>query len=223
MKPHYVYKIVNKKNNKQYIGVRSHSNPTKDAYMGSSKIMDNLYRLEGLDSFEKTIIKAFDTREEAEDFEGSLLTEEFCNDPETYNICPTGNWGDNKHGFRKELWFDYYDEIRSKYEAGASLKSLGEYYKCDGQTISKIIGDMKRTNSESQKLRYERYITSAARDSKWDEKVDEMVELYVAKLKSIDYISKQLKCHRDTVRRRLVEEGIRIRTHKESQQLRHKK
>lgn len=220
--PHYVYKIVNKINNKEYIGVRSHSDPTNDSYMGSSKIMNNLYQLEGLDRFEKTILEVFETREEAENYEASLLTEEWCNSPDTYNVCATGHWGDQKHGFRKELWFDYYDDIRARYVRGETLRDLGAYYGCDGRTIEKIVSDVKRTNSEAQALRYDKYITSAARDPKWDKYTDEMVEMYVGKLKSIDYIASSLRCHRDTVRRRLKERGVILRNHKEAQELRHK-
>ena len=67
-KIHYVYKIINLKNNKEYIGVRSHPNPKEDTYMGSSKILENLYKLEGKEHFTKIILKTFSSRKEAEDF-----------------------------------------------------------------------------------------------------------------------------------------------------------
>jgi hypothetical protein len=218
--PHYVYRIVNKKNNKQYIGVRSYADPHNDAYMGSSKIMNNLYRLEGVDCFAKEVLKVFSTRKEAEDWEASLLTEEFCNDPNTYNICSTGQMSDGKHGFRKELWFDYYEAIRYKYSQGDTLTNLGLYYDCDARTIAKVVADMKRTNAQAQELRYKKTITSGARNNSFDERIDEMVTLYVDNLKSLEYIANEIGCHRDVVRKRLVEVGIRIRTHKESQELR---
>ena len=41
---HYVYKITNTKTNLFYIGSRSHPNPIQDEYMGSSKVLNNLYR-----------------------------------------------------------------------------------------------------------------------------------------------------------------------------------
>jgi hypothetical protein len=189
-KIHYVYKIINLKNNKEYIGVRSHPNPKEDTYMGSSRILENLYKLEGKKNFIKEILKTFSSRKEAEDYESSLLTESFCNSPNTYNIINTGEFNDNKHGFRKDIWFDYYDEIREKYTQGKTTKELGGYYNCDGGTIRMIIQDIKRTNSESQKLRYDKFLTSGNRDLELDKHIGDIVKLYVEDVKSLIHISK---------------------------------
>jgi hypothetical protein len=89
MEKHYVYKIINLKNNKIYIGVRTHPNPEIDEYMGSGTCIQSVIKIEGIEFFKKEIIKTFNTREEAENYESSLLTEEFCNNPETYNIQRT--------------------------------------------------------------------------------------------------------------------------------------
>ena len=69
---HYVYKITNLKNGKFYIGSRSHPTPKYDDYMSSSKVMKNLYRIEGIDNFKKEIIKEFNNRGDANEYEDIL-------------------------------------------------------------------------------------------------------------------------------------------------------
>lgn len=221
-KIHYVYKIINDKNNKEYIGVRTHPYPEKDEYMGSSKILNNLYRLEGKENFSKIILELFDTRKEAEDYESSLLTEEYCNSSETYNIQNTGNHSENKHGFRKDLWFDYYNEIREKYKNGETSKNLSKFYNCDEGTISSIINDIKRTNSETQQLRFKKFISSGARNIKIDSYIDDIIRLYTIELLSINSISKLYNIDPSSIKMRLIENNIEIRNHKQSQLLRDK-
>ena len=65
---HYVYKITNLKNGKFYIGSRSHPTPKYDDYMSSSKVMKNLYRIEGIDNFKKEIDKAEELNQIIEDY-----------------------------------------------------------------------------------------------------------------------------------------------------------
>ena len=220
MEIHYVYKITNTLNNKIYIGVRTSPNPDNDDYMGSSKIMENLYNIEGKDKFIKEIIQTFPTRYEAEQYESSLLTEEFCNDPNTYNIHNTGEFSGSKHGFRKDLWYDYYDELRQKYTNGSTTYELGEYYNCDSGTIRSIVKDIRRTNSEAQQLRFKKTPTSGARNTDMDNNIPDIIDLYVNQLKSADYIAKQYNVYSGTIKRRLNENGIKLRSHSESQKYR---
>jgi DNA invertase Pin-like site-specific DNA recombinase len=217
MEIHYVYKITNTLNDKIYIGVRTSPNPENDTYMGSSKIMESLYNIEGRHKFIKEIIQTFSTRREAEQYESSLLTEEFCNNPNTYNIHNTGGYSDGKHGFRKDLWYDYYDELRQKYADGSTTYELGEYYSCDNGTIRNIVNDIRRTNSEAQQLRFQKITTSGARNTDMDNNTDDIIDLYVNQHKSANYIAKQYNVHSDTIKRRLRENNIVLRSHSESQ------
>jgi len=217
MEIHYVYKITNTLNDKIYIGVRTSPDPENDAYMGSSKIMESLYNIEGKHKFIKEIIQTFSTRREAEQYESSLLTEEFCNDPNTYNIHNTGEFNGSKHGFRKDLWYDYYDELRQKYTNGSTTYELGEYYSCDSGTIRSIVNDIRRTNSEAQQLRFQKITTSGARNTDMDNNTDDIIDLYVNQHKSANYIAKQYNVHSDTIKRRLRESNIVLRSHSESQ------
>jgi Mor family transcriptional regulator len=143
---HYVYKIINLKNNKEYIGVRSHSNPEYDEYMGSSKILNNLYKIEGLENFKKEILKIFNSRKDAEDYEKILVTEEYCSYPNVYNIYSPKRFNSkNKNNifcFRKDLWDDYYDEIRNKYLNNINIHELSRMYNCSGKTIDNIVRDL---------------------------------------------------------------------------------
>jgi DNA invertase Pin-like site-specific DNA recombinase len=185
--------------------------------MGSSKIMESLYNIEGRHKFIKEIIQTFSTRREAEQYESSLLTEEFCNNPNTYNIHNTGGYSDGKHGFRKDLWYDYYDELRQKYADGSTTYELGEYYSCDNGTIRNIVNDIRRTNSEAQQLRFQKITTSGARNTDMDNNTDDIIDLYVNQHKSANYIAKQYNVHSDTIKRRLRENNIVLRSHSESQ------
>ena len=217
---HYVYKIINLKNNKEYIGVRTSPSPYTDPYMGSSKVLENLYRIEGKENFKKIILKTFNTRIEAEKFESSLLTETYCNSPNTYNITNTGEFSGKKHGFRKDIWYDYYENIRKKYLDGETASSIASYYGCDSGTISSVIKDIKRTTSESQKIRFQSDSSSGARNQSIDIHIPEILDMYVNQLKSIGFISSHFKVHSDVIKRRLKENNIELRTHKESQNLR---
>lgn len=54
-KYHYVYRIINKLNNKFYYGVHSTSN-IDDGYMGSGKRLGYAKNKYGLENFEKEIL-----------------------------------------------------------------------------------------------------------------------------------------------------------------------
>jgi hypothetical protein len=217
MEMHYIYKITNLKNNKTYVGVRTHPNPKLDEYMGSGTCIQKVIEIEGVENFKKEILKSFNTREEAEDFEGKILTEEFCNSPETYNINRTGIYSDNKHCFRKDLWYDYFSEIREQYEQGISRTELAKKYKCDKGTIKNICSDILRTASKSQQLRYDKFVTSGARDLNFDKQyLSELIKLYCEEKWSVNRIASHFKKSCSFIERRLKEKNIKKRSRKEN-------
>ena len=217
MEKHYVYKITNLKNNKIYIGVRTHPDPINDEYMGSGTCIQNVINIEGIKYFKKEIIKLFDNRDEAESYESTLLTEEFCNSPETYNIQRTSKFNGKMHGFRKDIWYDYFDEIRIKYKNGETLPSLGKQYNCDKGTIRIICSDIKRTNSESQQLRYSKFITSGARDLEFDKKyLNKLIELYQIEMWSVNRVATFFNKSCSFIERRLKEQNIIKRPRQEN-------
>ena len=223
---HYVYKITNLKNNKIYIGVRTHPNPDSDEYMGSGTCIQKVIEIEGIENFKKEILYRFNTREEAENYESLLLTEEFCNSPETYNIQRTSNFNERMHGFRKDLWYDYYNEIREQYSQGITLKELGFKYKCDRGTIKNLIKDIQRTVSESQQLRYNKFVTSGARDLEFDQKyLNKLLDLYLIDKWSVNRIATYFNKSCAFIDRRLKENNIIKRNRKENNEkpFKHKK
>ena len=213
---HYVYKITNLKNNKIYIGVRTHPNPDKDEYMGSGTCIQKVIEIEGIEHFKKEILYRFNTREEAESYESSLLTEEFCNNSETYNVYSTNGLSGYKHGFRKDLWYDYYNEIREQYKQGIPRTILAEKYKCDRGTIKIICNDILRTASESQQIRYQN-TTSGARDLEFDKTyLSELIKLYNEDKWSVNRIAKHFGKSTSFITKRILENKIPLRNRKDN-------
>lgn len=211
---HYVYKITNLKNNKIYIGVRTHPNPEQDIYMSSSNIIAKLIEIEGIENFKKEILHVYSTRQEAEQKEKEYLTEEFCNNPNTYNINSNSGLNGNIHGFRKDLWYDYYNEIRKQYIQGISRTKLAEKYKCDRGTIKIICNDILRTAAESQQIRYQN-TTSGARDLEFDKMyLNELIKLYNENKWSVNRIAKHLNKSTAFITKRLLENKIQLRDRK---------
>jgi hypothetical protein len=84
-----VYKIINLKNNKEYIGVHS-TNDFNDDYMGSGSIINRAISKHGIDSFSKEILYCFDSRVEALEKERELVNESYIKNANTYNLSLGG-------------------------------------------------------------------------------------------------------------------------------------
>jgi DNA invertase Pin-like site-specific DNA recombinase len=159
---HYVYKIINLKNKRYYIGSRSHPDPKNDDYMSSSKVINNLYKLEGIENFKKEILKTFNTREKANEYEDKLINESLKNNPkQIYNLRRSGCKDNNKNIFNKrnDVWEDYYNEIRNKYLEGIKPNILSKIYNCDRGTIDSIIKDLIINNKWSNAWKFTKEIT----------------------------------------------------------------
>ena len=61
---------------------------------------------------------------------------------------------------------------------------------------------------------------SGNRNKDFDDNISEIIDLYINQKKSLTYIAKLFKCDGGLISRRLIENGIILRTHKESQQMR---
>lgn len=211
---HYVYQITNLKNGKIYIGVRSHCDPDNDLYFGSSNILKNVIRIDGVEIFDKKILHKFSTREEARNKENEYLTQEFCNSDQTYNISNISyfdsSFTDRNHSnFRKDIWYDYYDDIRLKYMNGWTIKELCKFYECWRGTIQNIVQDLKRSKSENLSL-YWKYRQKSWRKSDLDEHIENIIELYKQGHSCLS-ISNQFNVKETLVRQRLIENNIEIK------------
>lgn len=85
----YFYVITNKLNGRYYYG-----SGERDGYEGSGKILRKAYKKYGKESFEGKILKLFNTRREAFEFEQRFLSlYKLDLDPIAYNVCRNANGG----------------------------------------------------------------------------------------------------------------------------------
>ena len=82
---HLIYMIVNKINNKIYIGKHLTKNPYDD-YMGSGKSLKAAIKKYGSKNFEKSILHCFDSEDEAYLKESEIVDENFVKRQDTYNM-----------------------------------------------------------------------------------------------------------------------------------------
>lgn len=102
---HIVYKTTNTVNNRSYVGLHS-TNNLNDRYLGSGWILKDAIKKYGRDSFMRTILHVCDTREEARHIEASIVTQEYIESTDTYNLTPGGmgvedQWGARNHRYGK--------------------------------------------------------------------------------------------------------------------------
>ena len=85
----YFYKITNNINGDFYYGFHT-TNNLDDGYMGSGVALHEAYKQFGIENFTKEIIKYFNTRKEAYEYEAMILTPEVINNPHCLNLKTGG-------------------------------------------------------------------------------------------------------------------------------------
>jgi len=104
-----VYQTTNIKNGKIYIG-KHQTDFLDDGYIGSGHFLNRAIKRYGLQNFKREILFVLKTEQEMNAKEAELVSEEFCDRRDTYNICPggQGGWGyvnrehpNNKKNHRK--------------------------------------------------------------------------------------------------------------------------
>lgn len=88
---YYLYKITNLINNKIYIGVHK-TKDLDDGYMGSGKRLQIAIQKYGIENFEKEVLKFFENETDMFAAEANVVTEEFIQRDDTYNL-KTGGFG----------------------------------------------------------------------------------------------------------------------------------
>ena len=88
-KYNFIYKLTNRVNNKTYIGVHRTDN-MDDGYMGSGKILKRAQIKHGIENFSKEILYLFPTYKDALHEEKQIVTPEFIERDDNYNIKEGG-------------------------------------------------------------------------------------------------------------------------------------
>jgi len=91
---HTVYKTTNTLNGKFYVGIHRTQKPN-DRYLGSGKLITAAIQKYGRDAFAKEVLFDFDTEEEMIAKEEEIVTVEFVERVDTYNLVPGGYQGDS--------------------------------------------------------------------------------------------------------------------------------
>lgn len=94
-----LYEIRNVLNDKIYVGVHKTKN-LDDGYMGSGKVIKRAIEKHGAENFTKVILETFDDSESMYAREKEVVTDEFLDRDDTYNLRRGGNGG-----------FDYINKI----------------------------------------------------------------------------------------------------------------
>ena len=100
-----VYKTVNTINGKFYIGVHcTHKNKENGFYFGSGKALKSALKKYGKENFIRYTLFEFETLQEALEKEKNIVTEEFVNEDNNYNLTVGGsippnskNWWTEEH------------------------------------------------------------------------------------------------------------------------------
>lgn len=176
-KYNYLYKITNLQNNKIYIGMHS-TNNINDGYMGSSKILNQSIRKNGIENFKKEILGYYPDRDSLREAESEIVNEEFIARSDTYNISLGGLGGENYRAYLKKK--------NEKFKEVCRKNCAGKIWITDGiSTNKRIFPDEEipenfykgKTDFKSIKLKNGKrvnscfsdpnYLRSIGKNSKW--------------------------------------------------------
>jgi hypothetical protein len=104
---HVVYETTNLVNGKKYIGKHS-TDDLNDAYLGSGNVLLRAVKKYGRENFDRTIIRCFDSEEEAFEYEGKLVNLDVTLDDAYYNIDIGGK------GVSREILKRWYSDPKNK-------------------------------------------------------------------------------------------------------------
>jgi hypothetical protein len=146
-----IYKITNKINNKIYIGKHQTEN-LQDGYMGSGKLISAAIKKYGLENFEKEILFVFSSKDEMNEKEREIVTEDFCRRMDTYNITSGGDGGWNYVNDHPD--FDKWHKKSLDAAKDAKIKKYGENYSSVimKRHMQKIVSDEELRAAFSKKV-----------------------------------------------------------------------
>jgi len=99
-----IYKTTNFLNGRTYIG-KHQTRDLDDDYLGSGKLLKRAIKKHGKENFKKEILHLMDSSESMNRMEALLVTEEFCQSDDNYNLCSggKGGWSYVNRNYDKEL------------------------------------------------------------------------------------------------------------------------
>jgi hypothetical protein len=87
-----IYRITNLVNNKIYVGKHKTQN-IEDGYLGSGKLIVAAIKKYGINNFNREILYILNTEDEMDFYESVIVTEDFINRTDTYNLVVGGKGG----------------------------------------------------------------------------------------------------------------------------------
>lgn len=142
MRHHYVYQIENLVNGCIYVGKHSTEN-MDDGYMGKGKLISQAIAKYGLENFRKTILREFESADEAFLFESQIVDANFVSRDDTYNLVQGGAGGERNHGWTRRITGERYEKLL------AHLRKNIDWTGCKHREDSKM--KIGRANSIKQK------------------------------------------------------------------------
>lgn len=124
-----VYRTTNLVNDKVYIGIHCTEDPN-DSYLGSGYQLRSAIRKYGRDSFKKEVLYIFDNPTEMAAKEAELVTQEFVDRHDTYNLALGGYQADSWYQARKNITPEQFRlrSVRGNEVLSALLKT-SEYHR----------------------------------------------------------------------------------------------
>lgn len=140
-KYHIVYKTTNLLNNKIYIGLHS-TNEVDDGYLGSGFVLKKAIKKYGKDCFHRELLAVLESRDDARALEADIVTTEFCQRLDTYNLKEGGGGAGDQRGPKNHMW----NKPAPNRKALKATHKTGQVIYADSiRDLSKIIG-MARGN-----------------------------------------------------------------------------
>jgi len=124
-------------------------------------------------------------------------------------------------GQRPDIWTSQ-NSIISKYKKGISLKDLSKEYKCDIGTIKAVLNkNQVDTRSYSQQYSIDKTLQEKKKQCLIQVDIDKVKYLYFIKNYTVSQIAQELEVYQGTLKRRMQDEGIRIRSNAHYRKKRH--
>lgn len=143
-----LYQTTNLVNGKTYVGKHKTAD-LNDSYLGSGKLLLQAIDKYGAENFSREILFVYQTEDEVNAKEAEIVTEDFCKQNDTYNLCVGGRGGFsyiNRTGIIKFKGKKHSAETRAKLSEHAKKN----YHKCfAGVDFSKTVSaEQRRLNGQ---------------------------------------------------------------------------